>query len=106
MNHFTPVAESMSVSAVGPERRDACGRADDQDRSAGAGAVSDELPQETVRWILGQAVHAHRRRHQRHVVDDGADQPERNDDDVFAPDLAGPLSWVVRKLARASLYRR
>lgn len=38
---------------------DAGRRADDQDRTAGAGAVGKELPQEVVGREIAQAVHAH-----------------------------------------------
>ncbi len=71
------------VDLLQTHRRHAGSRPDDQDGATSAGAVRHELPQEAVRWVLVQAVHAHGGSDQRDVVHDGADQADEQHNDLL-----------------------
>src|SRR4051812_39500881 len=42
--------------------------------SSGAGAIGDKFPEKAVWRILSEAIHAHRCRHERNVVDDSTQE--------------------------------
>ena len=76
---------------------DACGRADDEHRAAHAGAVSEELPEETVDCKVacgGDGIHLHAAGHEGHVVDD-----RRHDADDAGDEVVVLIGNLVEPLA-------
>ena len=85
-------------------RGDARSRADDEDRSACTCTVREEFPQKAVLRMLAQRKHSHRRRNERNVVDDCADDPKDQHDNVKAADrLVEPFRETVKYPACSSV---
>lgn len=74
------------VDLLEAHRRDAGSRADDEDRPARPRAVGEEFPEEVIGRIAVKTVHPHRRGNQGHVIDDGTDDADDQDDDILTPD--------------------